>query len=184
MAGGADGNHDEGPGAGVIADINVTPLVDITLVLLIIFMVTARLIVARGIDVESPKTVSGADVRSTMEVTIQPGPSWYLNGKQVADKQAIRRATERLLGEDPELRPIITADTGVPYGQVMEIIDVVKLAGGKHFAMTTEVAEDEGTARSRSCRRRPRSTAGRSRCSSRSRSTARSAAGCTPSNSI
>jgi len=143
MAGGATGYHDEEAGSGAISDINVTPLVDITLVLLIIFMVTAKLIVARGIDVESPKTVSGAEVRAPMEITIKPGPIWFLNGEQVTDKKVIDVYTRRHLVTNPELRPIITADARVPHGEVMEIIDLVKVAGVKRFAMTTEVKQPE-----------------------------------------
>ncbi|RMH43266.1 MAG: biopolymer transporter ExbD [Deltaproteobacteria bacterium] len=143
MAGGTTPYRDDDAGAGAITDINVTPLVDITLVLLIIFMVTARLIVARGIDVESPKTVSGAEIKGTIEVTIQPGPKWFVNGEPAPDKAAIERAIRAALAGDADLRPIITADRRVPHGDVMEIVDLIKLAGVKRFAMTTEVKRDE-----------------------------------------
>jgi len=143
MAGGTSSYHDEDSGSGVISDINVTPLVDITLVLLIIFMVTARLIVSLGIGVESPKTVAGGEVTSTLELTIQPGPTWFLNGEPVADKTVIRNFVASQLATNPELRPIITADKRVPHGDVMEIIDLVKVAGVKRFAMTTEVLPQE-----------------------------------------
>ncbi len=141
MAGGA-GYQDE-DGGGLISDINVTPLVDITLVLLIIFMVTARLIVARGIPVESPKTVSGQDVQTPLELTIRPGPEWYINGKRATEKTAITAFVQELVAQDPELRPIITADKSVPHGDVMEIVDLVKVAGVKRFAMTTELPQVE-----------------------------------------
>jgi len=136
MAGGAN-YQDEDAGAGMIADINVTPLVDITLVLLIIFMVTAKLIVSRGIAVETPKTVSGSEVRTKLELTIEPGPRWYVNGEAIGDKVVIEGQVKAALADDPELRPIITADERVPHGEVMEIIDLVKQAGAKRFAMTT-----------------------------------------------
>ena len=138
---GSSGYQDED--GAVISDINVTPLVDITLVLLIIFMVTARLIVARGIPVESPKTVSGQDVKTSLELTIRPGPEWYINGKQTADKSVITKAVKDMLAADAELRPIITADKSVPHGDVMEIVDLVKVAGVKRFAMTTEIPQTE-----------------------------------------
>ncbi len=143
MAGGSS-YHDEDAGSGMISDINVTPLVDITLVLLIIFMVTAKLIVARGIAVETPKTVSGSELRTKLELTIKPGPEWYVNGERVADKPAMTSLVKGALQDDPELRPIITADEAVPHGQVMEVIDLVKLAGAKRFAMTTEPKVEAG----------------------------------------
>jgi biopolymer transport protein ExbD len=136
MAGGGAYRDEDADGA--ITDINVTPLVDITLVLLIIFMVTAKLIVSRGIDVESPRTVAGGEVKGPLEVTIQPGPRWFLNG-QPATLGAIDASVRQRLVLDAELRPIITADRRVPHGDVMTVVDMIKVAGVKRFAMTTEV---------------------------------------------
>lgn len=143
MAGGSSSYHDEEPGSDAITAINVTPLVDITLVLLIIFMVTARLIVARGIEVESPKTVAGGPVPSTLEITIRPGPQWYLGTRLVTDKQEIVAAVTQRLAQDKQFRPIITADRRVPHGDVMEIVDLLKGAKVKRFALTTEVKQKE-----------------------------------------
>lgn len=143
MAGATSSYQDEEPGSGAITDINVTPLVDITLVLLIIFMVTARLIVTRGIEVESPKTVAGGPLPSTLEITIRPGPRWYLGKRLVTDKQEIVAAVKQRLAQDKEFRPIITADRRVPHGDVMEIVDLLKRTKVKRFAMTTEVKQEE-----------------------------------------
>ena len=137
MAGGASGYQDEDSG-GMISDINVTPLVDITLVLLIIFMVTAKLIVARGIDVDTPKTVSGDEVKTTLELTIKRDGQLYLNGEEVKDRAVITDYVERAIEVDPDLRPIITADIRVPHGDVMSVIDLIKVAGVKRFALTSE----------------------------------------------
>jgi len=137
------GYQDEDVGGGIISDINVTPLVDITLVLLIIFMVTARLIVKRGIQVESPKTVAGAPGPSPLELTLLPGGELYMNGQRVRDPEVVSRRVRESLKSDPELRPIITADKSVPHGEVMAIVDLVKVAGVKRFAMTTEVKTGE-----------------------------------------
>jgi biopolymer transport protein TolR len=137
------GYHDDDADPGLISDINVTPLVDITLVLLIIFMVTARLIVARGIHVESPQTVTGSEIEGPVELTIQPGPLWYVNGAPVAGLDDVARLVKRSLADDPELRAVITADRTVAHGDVMAVIDTVKLAGVKRFAMRTEVKRSE-----------------------------------------
>jgi len=143
MASGGGSYQDEEAGSGAITAINVTPLVDITLVLLIIFMVTARLIVARGIEVESPKTVAGGPTPSTLEIIIRPGPQWYIGPRRVTDKQQIVAAVTQRLAHDEEFRPIITADRRVPHGDVMEIVDLLKGAKVKRFAMTTEVKQAE-----------------------------------------
>jgi biopolymer transport protein ExbD len=138
MAGGASLYDDDDSGGGVIADINVTPLVDIVLVLLIIFMVTAKLIVGRGIKVESPKAVSGEHVETTLALTIDKEQRLYLNGELVTDRKAVSTYIEKSVAANPEVQAIVTADTTVPHGQVIELIDLVKLAGVKRFALTVE----------------------------------------------
>jgi len=137
MAGGT-AYHDEDSGTGMISDINVTPLVDVTLVLLIIFMVTAQLIVERGISIESPKTASGAEVKSTLAVTIDKQRVMYVNGETYADPAAARRVIEDARAKNPEVKAIISADTTVPHGDVMKAIDMVKLAGVTKFALASD----------------------------------------------
>jgi biopolymer transport protein ExbD len=137
MAGGSS-YQDEDSGVGVISDINVTPLVDVTLVLLIIFMVTAKLIVARGIAVDSPKTASGAEVKSTLQVTIDKERVVYVNGDPYAELDAAQARVAEMREGNPELKAIISADKGVPHGDVMTVIDFVKLAGVTKFALTSD----------------------------------------------
>jgi biopolymer transport protein ExbD len=137
MAGAAT-YQDEDSGQGMITDINVTPLVDVTLVLLIIFMVTAQLIVERGISIESPKTASGAEVKSTLAVTIDKERVLYVNGETYADAATARAVIEDALAKNAELKAIISADTTVPHGEVMKAIDIVKLAGVTKFALASD----------------------------------------------
>jgi biopolymer transport protein ExbD len=138
MAGGSLYNDDDGAGAGAISDINVTPLVDVTLVLLIIFMVTAKLIVARGISVDSPKTASGEDVKSTLQVTIDKERKLYVNGDPYPTIDGAKARVEEMRRDNPNVKAIITADTTVPHGDVMRVIDFVKLAGVTKFALTSD----------------------------------------------
>lgn len=136
MAGGSMYQDEDQTSA--ISDINVTPLVDVTLVLLIIFMVTAKLIVSRGIAVDSPKTASGEEVRSTLQVTLDRDRVLYVNGQRYDSMDAARDRVVQMRAQSPELKAIITADTTVPHGDVMRIIDMVKLAGVTKFALTTD----------------------------------------------
>ena len=136
MAGGS--LYQDEDSMGVISDINVTPLVDVVLVLLIIFMVTAKLIVARGIAVDSPKTASGDEVRSTLQVTIDKNRQLYVNGEPYGDVATAQSKVESMRADNPELKAIITADTSVPHGDVMRVIDFVKLAGVTKFALTSD----------------------------------------------
>ena len=136
MAGGAS-YQDEDDGTGMITDINVTPLVDITLVLLIIFMVTAKLIVNRAIPgVETPKAVTGEEVRTTLALTIDKDRQWYLNGDRVEDTRVVADYLKKAVAQNPEIQAVITADTGVPYGDFVTMIDLIRESGVKKYALT------------------------------------------------
>src|SRR5882672_12323039 len=95
MAGGASfgGDDDNAP----IVGINVTPLVDITLVLLIIFMVTATYIVSPSIKVDLPKAASGSDqAKTTLAVTLAKDRSLYLNGERSSDAAVVKFINDSL----------------------------------------------------------------------------------------
>jgi biopolymer transport protein ExbD len=145
MAGGA--LYQDEDGGGAISDINVTPLVDVVLVLLIIFMVTAKLIVARGIAVDSPRTASGEEVKSTLQVTIDRDRVLYVNGDPYDSVDTAQARVAEMRAQDPELKAIISADRNVPHGDVMRVIDFVKLAGVTKFALTSDpLTESAGSA--------------------------------------
>ena len=122
----------------MISGINVTPLVDITLVLLIIFMVTASVIVNAGIKVELPKAASGTDqAKTTLAVTLQKDGTMYLNGEKAND-QAIVGFIGENLPRTPDLQAVIAADRSVPHGDVVHVIDLVKRAGIRKFAINVD----------------------------------------------
>jgi biopolymer transport protein ExbD len=132
-------------GSGLFAHINVTPLVDITLVLLIVFMVAAPLIVASpSIKVALPKASTADDTpASTLALTLQREPraangcALFVNGKKT-DETAVRPLVAGLVAHNPALQAIIAADRGIPYGDVMRIVDTIKGMGVSRFALNTE----------------------------------------------
>ena len=132
------GSGEDDLGSQTISGINVTPLVDITLVLLIIFMVTATVIVSSGIKVELPKAASGSDqTRTTLALTLDKAGTLYLNG-QKSDDQAVTRHIAQTLPTNPELQAVIAADRVVPHGDVVHLIDLVKRAGVRRFAINVD----------------------------------------------
>ena len=139
MAGGA--YTDDEDAGGIISEINVTPLVDITLVLLIIFMVTARFIVNKAISVKMPKAVSGEQVKTTLGLTLDANKALYLNGERMDDRTQVADYVKRAAQSNPEIQAVITADRTVPHGEVIGLIDMVKLSGVKNFALTVEAIE-------------------------------------------
>ena len=125
-----------------ISEINVTPLVDVVLVLLIIFMVTAPLIAARGIKVNSPSTVSGSETTGTVKVSVNKEGKVFING-ELTEPSAVRPFLEQARAEKPDLQAVIDADEGVPYGAVMEVIDSIKLAGVSKFALASKRKKEQ-----------------------------------------
>ena len=137
MAGGS-GSSDPGGGFQPITGINVTPLVDIALVLLIIFMVTATYIVALTIKVELPKARTGEETPvSTLALTLGRQGDVLLNGKAV-DDAGIRAAVLKEMAEKKDVQVIISADREVTHGTVVRYIDLTKQLGVFKFAINIE----------------------------------------------
>jgi biopolymer transport protein ExbD len=121
-----------------IADINVVPLVDIILVVLIIFMVTAPMIMKPSINVNLPKAASGEEtVPSSLSISIAATGNMMLNG-QATDETNIQTKAQQEVGKNPDIQAVISADKDVPHGTVVRIIDIVKTAGVKKFAISIE----------------------------------------------
>ena len=132
MAGGAQNDDDE-----PITSINIIPLVDIVLVVLIIFMVTASYIVTPAIEVELPKAQTGEPkANSILSLVITKEGDLFLNNKKI-DFGMLRRYI-REHEEERDLEAVIAADASVPHGKVVELIDLVKSEGVLKFAINTE----------------------------------------------
>jgi len=139
MAGGGFYQDDD---TAMISEINVTPLVDVVLVLLIIFMVTAGVIAERGIPLEKPRTVSGSTVKNTLSVAIDENRKLYVDGTMYADLEDAKRVVALEHQQNPEVKAVISADIGVPHGDVMQVIDLVTLAGITKFALASKPKAD------------------------------------------
>ena len=123
MAGGAQSEGDES-----ITAINVTPLVDITLVLLIIFMVTAKLIVSKSVPLDLPKAASGSDIQTVFSIVLASDGTTQIDSKTVPSDDVILASAKTAREKNPELRAIIKADSAVPHGRVIHVLDLLKQA--------------------------------------------------------
>lgn len=122
----------------VIADINVVPLVDIVLVVLIIFMVTAPMFIKPTINVNLPKAASGDQTApSKLNIAITADGKINLNGSFV-DEAAVQKASLEAVQKNADIQAIISADKDVPHGKVVGVLDIVKSAGVKKFAISIE----------------------------------------------
>lgn len=139
MAGAPQENDEE-----MISGINVTPLVDITLVLLIIFMVTATYIVRESIEVELPRAAHGGEsVGVMLNIVLTKDPKIYVDGVESTEDDLKRKVADALT-KDKDARAIISADKASLHGSVVHIIDVIKGQGIGKFAINIE--KDELTA--------------------------------------
>ena len=129
MAGGhLDEDH------GVIHDINVTPLVDVVLVLLIILMVTATAIVSRTIPMELPQATTGEQTPTTPAVSIDRDARLFLDAQEVSVDQ-LRVLVRQARQGNEELRAVIAADGRVPHAEVVRVIDLLRQEQVTKFAI-------------------------------------------------
>jgi biopolymer transport protein ExbD len=125
---------------GIIAEINVTPLVDIMLVLLIIFMLTANLIVRQVIEVELPRAAQSTSMKpTTLAITLKREGTLFLNDAPVTPDE-LRAAIRIAVAKDDKTQVIIAGDKSVSYGRVVWVLDVVKSLNVTSFAIQIDPA--------------------------------------------
>jgi biopolymer transport protein ExbD len=123
---------------GIISDINVTPMVDIMLVLLVIMMVSATYIVAKSLRVQLPKAASGADiVNSVAKVTLTKKGELFFNQAVVTEPELVAQLKSAKQASS-EVNLIVSADREVQHGQVVHVIDVARGLGIDKFAINVE----------------------------------------------
>jgi biopolymer transport protein ExbD len=133
MAGGIQQNDDE-----PIAAINIVPLVDVILVVLIIFMVTAPLVLKPVIDINLPKSSSGEEAPpAPLNVAIGKDGSIVVNG-QPSSAEALSAIAAKTVSEKPDTAAILQADKTVTLETLTSVIDLIKTAGVKKVAFSIE----------------------------------------------
>jgi len=126
-----------------IVGINVTPLVDIVLVLLIIFIVTAKIVVSPAVPLDLPKASRSEELQVVFSVVLPVRGGMLVNGDPVPDDGALVARAQESLARDPELRAVINADGAVPHRDVIHTLDLLKRAGITRVAFGA-LPEEEG----------------------------------------
>lgn len=135
------GRHGRRNGHRPMAEINVTPFVDVMLVLLIVFMVTAPLLTA-GVPVDLPKTRAqnlGQD-REPLSVTVRADGRIFLQNTPVAEEDLVSRLTA-ISNNGYDQRVFVRGDKSVDYGHVMQVMGLLSAAGFNRIGLVTDVAQ-------------------------------------------
>ncbi len=144
MAGGIQQSSSRGRGRmrrRAMAEINVTPFVDVMLVLLIVFMVTAPLLTV-GVPVDLPKTRAPAlgQDKEPLSITVRRDGVIFLQKEQVTEDTLVARL-QAISSNGYDQRIFVRGDTNVVYGKVMEVMGVLAAAGFTHIGLVTDVAK-------------------------------------------
>jgi biopolymer transport protein ExbD len=126
---------------GIISGINVTPLVDVTLVLLIIFMVTAKIIVSQGLPMDLPKAATGEEVQTVFSVELTADGKTRVDSQIVPGDDDVSRLAKAAKAKNKDLRAVIRADKKVEHGRVIHVLDLLKRSGVAKIAFAVSPIE-------------------------------------------
>ena len=121
-----------------IVGINVTPLVDVTLVLLIIFMVCAKLVASQGIPLDLPTAATATETQTMFTVSVDREGHVLANGKRVADDAELRSAAKEALAKNRELRTVVQASKTASHGNVLHVVDELRKVGITRIAFAAD----------------------------------------------
>ncbi len=131
----------------IITGINVTPLVDVTLVLLVILMVTASYVASRSIPMELPKSATAESTPTTLTVSIDKAGRTFLDAEAV-DEATLQQKIRAARKADAETRAVIAADGSTSHAQVVRVMDLLRREDVTKFAFNVDPEELARTARS------------------------------------
>ncbi len=121
----------------IISEINITPLTDVFLVLLIIFMVTSTALVQQALQVKLPQSGTGEAVPQAVTLTLTPDQKIFLDGKLITDRGALPERLSAALAATSEQLVVLEGDERVLLGQAVELLDLARKAGASKVAVAT-----------------------------------------------
>ena len=124
----------------IITGINVTPLVDVVLVLLVILMVTAGYVVSRGLPLDLPRAATAETVPKTVTISIDKSGQTFLDGQGVSAVE-LQHRVRAVASADRETRALIAADGRTAHADVVRVIDLLRRENLTHFSLNVDPTE-------------------------------------------
>ena len=131
LGGGDDSNSE------IFAEINITPLTDIFLVLLIIFMITSSAMIESGGKINLPKAVATRTESRGTTVTLTPKHEIFVNQKKVSE-ESLEKTLQEALATSPDKTVILRGDKDVLLGDTVKVMSIIKRAGASEIAIAAE----------------------------------------------
>jgi len=129
---------------GIVTGINVTPLVDITLVLLIIFIVTAKIVVTPAVPLDLPKATTSEELQVVLSVIVPATGPVLVNGAPASDDGAFLARARDAVSRDADVRAVINADGETAHRRVIHALDLLRQAGIARIAFGAVPEEEPG----------------------------------------
>jgi biopolymer transport protein ExbD len=126
--------------AEILAEINITPLTDIFLVLLIIFMITSSAMIESGGKVNLPKAVATRSESRGTTVTLTPKHEIFVNQKKVSE-ESLEKTLQEALSASPDKTVILRGDKDVLLGDTVKVMSIIKRAGASEIAIAAEAEQ-------------------------------------------
>ncbi|MBK6648507.1 MAG: biopolymer transporter ExbD [Betaproteobacteria bacterium] len=132
------GRLERSKGSEPMSDINVTPLVDVMLVLVVIFIITAPLLTSSiRLDLPKAEGTSAMDAPKFVTLVVEASGQAYLNDQEI-DPPTLAEALQRTAKQNPETEVQLRADASVPYGKVVEVMGIAQKAGLNRIGFVAE----------------------------------------------
>ncbi len=138
------GGFGSDPADDLVTGVNITPIVDVALVLLIVFLVTSSLIVSRSIQVEVPRAAPGSETAvGLLALVVTATGDLYVNGQPARVEDVPRAVAEARKRLEPgqKLTGFVSADVAAPYGRFAQVVDVLRQEGVVDIALDTKPVE-------------------------------------------
>jgi biopolymer transport protein ExbD len=128
----------------IMSEINIVPLVDIMLVLLITFMMVSTMVDFSAIHVELPKAATAEDARDkSFSIVISKDGDYFISGEPVSTIDDLKLSIEHQKMQNPQIQAVISADKSVSHGQVIKVLDLIRRSKITKYAISVELSDAE-----------------------------------------